>query len=97
MPIYWAATRTDKTQQSYDAKRLELASAHWAVTKAFRKYLLHTAQPFELYTDHINLKHTLLNHSDNLQILRMVEDLSEFNFVVRHVQGISNGVADWLS
>ena len=43
------------------------------------------------------MKHTLLNHSDNLQILRMVEDLSEFSFVVRRVQGISNGVADWLS
>ena len=76
VPISWAATRTDKTQQSYDAKRLELASAHWAVTKASRKYLLHSAQPFELFTDHANLRHTLESHSENLQILRMVEDLA---------------------
>ena len=97
VPIYWAATRTDKAQQSYDAKRLELASAHWAVTKVFRKYLLYASEPFELLTDHANLKHTLMNHSDNLQILRMTEDLSEFSFTCRRVPGESNGVADWLS
>ena len=95
VPIYWAATRTDKAQQSYDAKRLELASAHWAVTKVFRKYLLYASEPFELLTDHANLKHTLMNHSDNPQILRMTEDLSEFSFTCRHVPGESNGVADW--
>ena len=60
------------------------------MTKVFQRYLHYASEPFELPTDHANLEHTLMNHSDNLQILRMTEDLSEFSFTCRHVPGESN-------
>ena len=80
-----AATRWDTYKRE--------AYALYAALKAFAYYLL--GKEFILETDHNNL--LWMNQSESDIISRWRLHMQSFNFMLRHISGVKNSVADFLS
>ena len=65
--------------------------AHW------RQYLGWTKEPFVIKTDHANLQYWKFPKNLNHQTTRWHVDLQEYDYVIQHVPGKDNIVADALS
>lgn len=93
-PVAYASRTLNDHEKSLPSYELECMSCCWAVEK-FRSYLQFT--PFHLYTDN-NALTWLFKHPKQLgKVGRMVLKLSAFRFVIHHVRGQQNSVADCLS
>jgi len=88
----------------YVSKKFSLAAQRWNVTEqelygvvfailSLKSYLL--GRHFTVATDHRNLVY--LHNSDTPKVIRWRLALSEFSFVIRHIPGATNGLADALS
>jgi hypothetical protein len=77
----------------YDLKLLAIVNAldHW------RPYLAGSPHKIIIYSNHQNLLYWKEPHKISRQVAREVLMLSEYNFEIRHIKGVSNRRADALS
>ena len=83
----------EQNYEIYDKKLLAIVEA---LTK-WRQYLLDVAEPFEVWTDHENLKYFREPHKLNRQQARWYLKLQDYNFTLKHIPGKTNTKADILS
>ena len=78
----------------YSTIERELAALRWGV-KTFRPFLY--GQFFIIYSDHRPLMYLQDMKMIDSRLSRTLEELSEYDFVVRYCPGELNTAADWLS
>jgi len=83
-------------EQNYEIYNKELLAIREALAK-WRQYLLDAAEPFEVWTDHENLKYFREPHKLNRQQARWYMKLQDYNFTLKHILGKTNTKADILS
>ena len=83
----------EQNYEIYDKKLLAIVEA---LTK-WRQYLLDVAKPFEVWTDHENLKYFREPHKLNGQQARWYLKLQDYNFTLKYIPGKTNTKADILS
>src|SRR5215469_16644253 len=93
-PICFMSMTFSNAQQRYSTIERELAALRWAV-KTLRPFLC--SNKFIIYTDHQPLIYLQNMSNADSRIARTLEELSEFNFEIKHISGIRNVVADGLS
>ena len=84
----------EPAQKKYSAIERELAALRWGI-KAFRPFVY--GQFFILYSDHKPLMYLQDTKMIDSRLARTLEELSEFNFIVRYCPGKNNGAADTFS
>ena len=93
-PIAYASMSFNEAQTNYSTLERELAAIRWAL-KTFRGFLL--GVEFFVHTDHRPLVYLNNLHIVNARIARTLQELSEFNFVIRYTPGRQNAAADAMS
>ena len=78
----------------YSTIERELAALRWGV-KTFRSFLY--GQFFIIHTDHRPLMYLQDMKMIDSRLSRTLEELSEFDFIVKYCPGDQNVAADWLS
>ncbi|GKT29013.1 hypothetical protein ADUPG1_000994, partial [Aduncisulcus paluster] len=91
-PIAFYSHKFTETQKHWCTLEQEAFALFWVLTKA-RKYLW--GRSFTVETDHRNLTFMLKCESAKVQRWRM--SVADFNFVIKHIPGKLNKVADTLS
>jgi hypothetical protein len=83
----------ERNYQIYDKEMLAImdALAEW------RPYLLPLEDAFEIWTDHANLQYYRSPQKLTRRQARWTSKLQEYNYVLKHVLGKTNGKADPLS
>jgi transposase InsO family protein len=81
-------------QRRYCVTRRELLAVV-RFTRQWRHYLL--GRPFVLRTDHSSLTWLLRFKAPQGQLARWIEELSQYNMIVKHRAGVKHGNADALS
>lgn len=92
--IAYASISFSGAQLSYSTTDKELAAIRWAV-KAFRPFVF--GVPFLLFTDHRPLVYMNNMSRDNTRILRTLNELADYDFVIHYRPGKDNVAADALS
>ena len=93
-PIHYVSRTLTDCEKKYSISEMECLAIVWSVTKLDR-YLRMTQ--FILQTDHKPLKFLKKQNSANGRLCRWVLCLAEYDFVVEHIQGSKNNIADGLS
>ena len=83
----------ERNYEIYDKKLLAIVEA---LTK-WRQYLLNAMEPFEIWTDHKNLKYFREPHKLNGWQARWYLKLQDYNFTLWYILGKTNIKADILS
>jgi len=83
-------------EQNYEIYDKELLAIVEALTK-WRQYLLNTREPFEVWTDHENLKYFREPHKLNRRQAWWYLKLQDYNFILKHILGKTNTKTDILS
>jgi Tfp pilus assembly protein PilO len=83
----------EKNYEIYDKELLAIVKA----LKAWRQYLIHANQQFEVWTDHENLKYFWEPQKLNARQAQWYIMLQEYNYSLRHIPGKTNTKADILS
>ena len=94
-PIAYASRTLLKSEQNYDAHKLEFLALKWAVTDRFHKYLY--GGSFQVYTDNNPLMYILSTEKLDAIGQRWVAYLAPYNFGLHYNPGRQNVVADSLS
>lgn len=81
-----------KVQQRYSTVERELAAIRWTV-KALRPFLCNDKK-FIIYSDHEALRYLHNMSAADGRIARTQDELSVYNFEVRHIRGSKNILAD---
>ena len=76
--------------------KLEFLALKWSVTERFSDYLIYGPQ-FTIYTDNNPLTYILTTAKLNAIGLRWVNELSNYNFIIKYRRGKENIDADYLS
>ena len=76
--------------------KLEFLALKWSVTDRFSDYLIYGPE-FTIYTDNNPLTYILTTAKLNAIGLRWVNELSNYNFVIKYRRGKENIDADYLS
>lgn len=92
--IAYASMAFTTAQQNYSTLERELAAIRWSV-KSFRAFLF--GVDFVVNTDHQPLVYLNNMRIVNSRLARTLEDLSDFNFVIKYLPGKTNLAADALS
>lgn len=90
---YSSRTFTD-TQRRYSTIERELTAIRWGI-QTFRSFLF--AVPFILFTDHKPLIFLHNMARENSRIMRTLNELAEFDFIIRYRPGRDNEAADTMS
>jgi hypothetical protein len=95
-PIAYYSKTLSAAEHNYDVYNLELLAIvntldHW------RPYLAGSPHKIIIYSNHQNLLYWKEPHKISRQVAREVLMLSEYNFEICHIKGISNQRADALS
>jgi hypothetical protein len=82
-------------ERNYDVREQEFmalvrACQHW-------RHYLHGTQPFTLLSDHDSLKYHKSMPNLSGRLARWIERMAEFDYVLKHIPGKENVVADALS
>jgi hypothetical protein len=80
---------------NYDIYDKELLAIMYALDE-WRPYLLHAAEPFEIWMDHKNLAYFRQPQKLNGRQARWYSRLQEYNYTLRHIPGATNSKADIL-
>jgi transposase InsO family protein len=91
-PIALLTRKMSETAQRWNPMQLEAFAIYWAITSL--RYLLR-GKRFLLQTDHRNLK--WMEKATDPMVMRMVANLMTFDFLVEHIPGRINLMADLLS
>lgn len=91
-PVSFISRSFRGAEMRYPTIEKEALAVKWAVTR-WRVYLL--GRRFTVVTDHRNLLH--MRDSSNARVQRWQLELQEYDFMVRHMPGVTNVVADALS
>ena len=91
-PVAYLSKTFSAAERRWSTIEQETYAVYWAIT-SWDSYLL--GQQFEVQTDHKNI--LWLYKSEAPKILRWRLRLQEYDFIVRHVAGRDNVVADCLS
>jgi hypothetical protein len=81
---------------NYDIYDKELLAIMYVLDE-WRPYLLHAAEPFEIWMDHKNLTYFRQPQKLNGRQARWYSRLQEYNYMLRHIPGATNSKADILS
>ena len=95
-PIAFLSRTIQAVEQNYEIYDKELLAIVEALTK-WRQYLLDAAEPFEVWTDHENLKYFREPHKLNGRQARWYLKLQDYDFMLKHILGKMNTKADILS
>ena len=95
-PITFLSQTMQPAERNYEIYNKELLAIREALAK-WRQYLLDAAEPFEVWTDHKNLKYFREPHKLNKQQARWYLKLQDYNFTLKHILGKTNTKADILS
>src|SRR6202030_1151265 len=77
----------------YDCELLAIMLA----LEEFRRYLISAHEPFEIWSDHMNLQYFKLPQKLNHRQARWLTELQDFHFTIHHLPGSANSRADLLS
>jgi hypothetical protein len=83
-------------ERNYGIEDKEMLAIIQAVSD-WRRYLLGSAEPFEIWTDHANLQYFKQPQKVNRRQARWLTILSEYHFTIHHIPGNKNSRADALS
>ena len=88
--------RFTEREQKYPVREKELYAVWWGVKKC-RHYLY--GRHFTVQTDHQSLTHLTKSFQDydNERVVRWLSRLTQYDFTVKYIKGITNVVADALS
>ena len=95
-PIAFLSRTMQPAERNYEIYNKELLAIVEALTK-WRQYLLDAAEPFEVWTDHENLKYFREPHKLNRRQARWYLKLQDYDFTLKHIPGKTNTKADILS
>ena len=95
-PITFLSRTMQPAERNYEIYDKELLAIVEAFAK-WRQYLLDVAEPFEVWTDHENLKYFREPHKLNEQQARWYLKLQDYDFTLKHILGKTNTKADILS
>ena len=93
--ISYASRSLSKTEQNYDAHKLEFLALKWSVTERFHEYLY--GGTFEVYTDNNPLTYVLTTAKLDAVRQRWVASLANYDFKIFYRAGKLNTDADSLS
>lgn len=93
-PITFASKSFSKAEQNKSTIEQELIAIHWGITH-FKHYLY--GYSFTVRSDHRPLVYLFNLKDPNSKLTRLRLELAEYNFVIEHIQGKNNVVADCLS
>jgi hypothetical protein len=95
-PIAFISRVMSPAELNYDIYDKELLAIMYALDE-WRPYLLHAAEPFEIWTDHKNLTYFRQPQKLNGRQARWYSRLQKYNYTLRHIPGATNSKADILS
>ena len=95
-PIAFLSRKMQAAERNYEIYDKELLAIVEALAK-WRQYLLDAAEPFEVWTDHKNLKYFREPHKLNGRQARWYLKLQNYDFTLKHILGKTNTKADILS
>ena len=95
-PIAFLSGTMQPAERNYEIYDKELLAIVEALTK-WRQYLLDAAEPFEVWTDHEDLKYFREPHKLNGRQARWYLKLQDYDFTLKHIPGKTNTKADILS
>ena len=94
---YASRTLTDAEKNyHFHSGKLEFLALKWAITERFSDYL-QFGQPFEVFTDNNPLTYILTSAKVNAVGARWINELADYNFVIKYRPGKENVDADGLS
>lgn len=94
LPLHYVSRRLGPAEMKYTVFEKEALAVLLAFDR-FHIYLDH--KPFELYTDNSALTYCLSGSKHTGRLARWALKLSAYKYVVRHIRGTDNVVADALS
>jgi len=94
-PIAFLSRMMQPAERNYEIYDKKLLAIVEALTK-WRQYLLDAKKPFEVWTDHENLKYFREPHKLNGQQARQYLKLQDYDFTLKHIPGKINMKADIL-
>ena len=83
-------------ERNYEIYDKELLAIVEALAK-WRQYLLNTKEPFEVWTNHENLKYFREPHKLNGRQTKWYLKLQDYDFTLKHISGKTNTKADIFS
>jgi len=92
--IGYASMAFSKAQMRYSTTERELAAIRWGL-RTFRPFLF--GIPFVLYTDHKPLLYLNNMANDNSRLARTMNELAEYDFLIKYCPGPENVPADVMS
>ena len=95
-PVTFYSTTLSPAERNYDIYDKELLAIHRPL-KHWRHYLVGSPHKIIIHTDHSNLQYWKEACKISRRIAREFLDLSEYDFVIKHIPGTSNVRADALS
>jgi len=95
-PIAFLSRTMQPAEQNYEIYDKELLAIVEALAK-WRQYLLDAKEPFEVWTDHENLKYFREPYKLNRRQARWYLKLQDYDFTLKHIPGKTNTKADILS
>jgi len=94
-PIAFLSRTMQPAERNYEIYDKELLAIVDALTK-WKQYLLDTKEPFEVWTDHENLKYFREPHKLNRRQARWYLKLQDYDFTLKHIPRKTNTKADIL-
>lgn len=95
-PTSYYSARLKSHEASYSTIEKE-ALALVKALKKFECYLLHHPEAIVVHSDHNPLTFIKQSRLKNQRVMRWALMLQDYNFVLRHVKGVDNMIADCLS
>jgi hypothetical protein len=95
-PIAYLSKKMLDAETRYPVHEQELLAIIVAL-KAWRHYLMGVKFRITVKTDHKSLQHFVTQPQLSSRQVRWQEILADYNFIIEHVEGTANGVADGLS
>ena len=95
-PVVFYSSTLSAAERNYDVYDKELLAIHRPL-KHWRHYLVGSPHKIIIHTDHSNLQYCKEARKISRHIACKFLDCSEYDFVIKHVPGVSNVRADALS
>ncbi|SRR6266702_2762009 len=95
-PVAYYSKSFSATERNYDVYDRELLTVVKSL-RQWRTYLVGSPHRITIYMDHSNLQYWKEPRKINRRVAREFQELSEYDFVLKHIPGTNNTRADALS